>query len=408
MPGWAGRAAFLALCIATSATAQNVGNLGQAFESAWARQPEARAASLRQDAATAGLDSSSRWFAEPPSLELSLKTDQLNQDRGSREYEAGVALPLWLPGERAGTRALAETETLVLDARLAAARLHTAGALRDAWWGQAQARIDLSVAKTRLLNIERLAADVARRVKAGDLARADGHQADAAVAAARAEVARAKGAVAEAGRPLRALLGATVVDLTETPEPMPLQETAAAESSHPALRELAELAEASRRARQLASLQTRANPELRLAATRDRATAGDAWDQTLTMGVRIPFGVASNNRARVATASAEVVEAETRLEQVRLRVRGEIEAARERLESTHAQLAAAEERARLAAESRGFFEKSFRLGETDLPTRLRVELEALDAQHQTARARLEAAAAVSALRQALGLLPEQQ
>jgi cobalt-zinc-cadmium efflux system outer membrane protein len=46
------------------------------------------------------------------------------------------------------------------------------------------------------------------------------------------------------------------------------------------------------------------------------------------------------------------------------------------------------------------------MGETDLPTRLRVELEASDAERQAARARIELAAAVSALRQALGLLPE--
>ena len=75
-------------------------------------------------------------------------------------------------------------------------------------------------------------------------------------------------------------------------------------------------------------------------------------------------------------------------------------------ESARAQMTAAEKRARLAQESRGFFEKSFRLGETDLPTRLRIELEATDAKRQAALARLDQAAAISSLRQALGLLPE--
>ena len=61
---------------------------------------------------------------------------------------------------------------------------------------------------------------------------------------------------------------------------------------------------------------------------------------------------------------------------------------------------------RLARESRGFFDKSFRLGETDLPTRLRIELEAIEAEQAFARARIDAAAAVSGLRQAMGLLPQ--
>jgi cobalt-zinc-cadmium efflux system outer membrane protein len=81
-----------------------------------------------------------------------------------------------------------------------AVRLRTAGEVREAWWSLALARIDLETAEARRQNAERLAADVARRVKAGDLSRADGHQADAAVAGAVAEVARSRGALAEAAK----------------------------------------------------------------------------------------------------------------------------------------------------------------------------------------------------------------
>jgi cobalt-zinc-cadmium efflux system outer membrane protein len=86
----------------------------------------------------------------------------------------------------------------------------------------------------------------------------------------------------------------------------------------------------------------------------------------------------------------------------------DLEATRVRVESSRTQLAAAEKRAQLARESRGFFDKSFRLGESDLPTRLRIELEAVEAERQNTRARIDLAAAISALRQALGLLPEQK
>ena len=98
------------------------------------------------------------------------------------------------------------------------------------------------------------------------------------------------------------------------------------------------------------------------------------------------------------------MEAQLAVEQER--IAAEIDAARQREEAARAWLAAAEQRAQLANESRGFFEKSFRLGETDLPTRLRIEGEASEAEREAARARVELAASVSALRQALGLLPE--
>jgi cobalt-zinc-cadmium efflux system outer membrane protein len=74
--------------------------------------------------------------------------------------------------------------------------------------------------------------------------------------------------------------------------------------------------------------------------------------------------------------------------------------------AAQAQLKAAERRAKLALESRTFFDKSFQLGESDLPTRLRIEAEAVEARRQAALSRIEYSASISALRQAAGLLPQ--
>ena len=107
----------------------------------------------------------------------------------------------------------------------------------------------------------------------------------------------------------------------------------------------------------------------------------------------------------VETATIEP-QAQAQLALERERLSAERESARVRVDSSRVQLAAAERRALLARESRGFFDKSFRLGEADLPTRLRIEAEAAEAERQAARARIELAAAISAWRQALGLLPQ--
>ena len=395
----------LATLISAAQAAETPPTLKHAFEAAWARQPEARAAGARRDAVGARRQTADSWLAEPPSLDVSYKTDQLNRDQGSREYEAGLAMPLWLPGERAGQRTLAEVEGAALERQLEAVLLRTAGEVREAWWSLALARIDLETAEARRQNAERLAADVARRVKAGDLSRADGHQADAAVAGAVAEVARSRGALAEAVKRLRSLTGGAVQgSISDATESTPTQVNAGV--AHPLLKELDARVETARAARALAGVQNRANPELRLAATRDRANSGEAWSDTLTLGVRIPFGSDSRQRARVATAAAEKTEAEAQLAVEQERIAADIDAARQGKEAARARLDATEQRAQLANESRGFFDKSFRLGEADLPTRLRVETEATEADRQAARARIELAAAVSAWRQALGLLPQ--
>lgn len=383
-------------------------NLRQVFDAAWARQPEALALQARREAARARQKAAQAWTPEPAALELSNKTDRLNRNQGVRELEVGVAVPLWLPGERSKSAALADAEEAAIESRASAAQLRVAAAVRDAWWQWQRARIEAESARDQLDNTRRIAADAARRTRAGDLARADQHQAEGAVAAAESGLAQAEAALAAARQQLRALAGrapAATESAGAAIEPDP--GTASAETdAHPVLQELRDRAAVAEGSAALAAAQSRANPELMLATTRDRGAFGESSQQTLTLGLRIPFGGGPRHDARSASARAEATEAQAQLALERERLGAERETARVRVDASRTQLAAAERRATLARESRGFFDKSFRLGETDLPTRLRIEAEAAEAERQAARTRIELAAAISAWRQALGLLPQ--
>ncbi len=385
--------------------------LQQAFDIAWARQPEAQSLDIRREATDARRRTAEAWTAEPPSLELAGKTDQVIKNEGAREYVAGISLPLWLPGERSRLGSLAEAESKAVTSRATAAQLSTAAAVRDAWWLWQRARGEQALARERLNNAQRLAGDVAHRVKAGDLAKSDLHQAEGAAATAEVALAEADAALAASIQQLRAITGALPADgAANSPETVPAvpADFTTLDAAHPAVAELFDRAEVARRAADLASVQTRNNPELVLATTRERGGFGDAYQQTVMLGVRIPFGSDSRNRAKVGLARAEAIETEGQLRLERERLAADLEATKVRVESARTQLAAAEKRARLARESRGFFDKSFRLGESDLPTRLRIELEAAEAERQAGRARIDLAAAISALRQTMGLLPEQK
>lgn len=408
--------------VAPAAVAAPGSPLARAFAAAWERQPLAAALPQRQDAARAQREAADSLLAQPPSLDLSTRTDRYNRDRGAREVETGIALPLWLPGEKDGARALADARKEALDARALAARLQLAADLRTAWWVWQQAGQDQQVAQARADNAARLAADVERRMKAGDLSRADLNQAQGAQAAAQAALAESRVAALAAARRLQSLTGQPPrpADGPLQTEPEPAadaqptaladeDETAAegaAATGHPLLQDLAQRSAVSRRALELASRQTRANPEIAISTRRDRSAAGEMTDQTWALALRLPFSSTPRNQARIAEANADLIEAETQLRLERQRLAQEGETARAQLDAARLQLAAAETRARLAAENRGFYDKAFRLGEADLPTRLRIELEAFEAERQALRSRIQAAAALSQLRQALGLLPE--
>lgn len=383
-------------------------SLQQAFAAAWARQPEAQSLSLRQQAAEAERSAAERWIAAPAALELSSEGDQLTDQQGSREHALGLALPLWLPGERSRSAAVAAAEADVVASRAAAAQLRTAAQVRQAYWNWRRSQLEQALADERLQTTRQLAADVARRVAAGELARADQHQADAAVALAEGEQAMASADAAGAALRLQGLTGVLPHGQhARDGEPLPADDAGApALARHPELTALRDQAARARSAADLARVQTRANPELTLSTRRSRELAGDPYDQSIALGLRIPLGSAASNRARQASAQAEALEAEVQLQLQRARLLAARDAAQQRLAATRRLCQVAEQRARLAEESRGFFARAFRLGEADLPTRLRIELDAGQARRQAELAHLEQAAAVSSLRQALGLLPE--
>ncbi|MES2532360.1 MAG: TolC family protein [Pseudomonadota bacterium] len=381
--------------------------LKQAVEAALARLPQTHAADVRRDAAAARLSAAGSWTPEPIALELSAKSDRLQTDQGDREWVAGIAAPLWLPGQRDGTIAVADAARTAIDSQLDAVRWRAAATVREAWWAVQGAREAQRTAQSRVDHAQQLAADVTRRVRAGDLSRADQHQADGALAAAQAEFALAQSAASRAAQSLRALTGlpvATALDVRG--EAVPALAADAALLAHPALRELADKAEVARRTRDLAGIEKRANPELTLATSRERGGAGEPYARALTIGVRIPFGSSDRHAARLAEASADQTEAEIALMAERERIAADIASARDQLAAAEVVAKAAARRAVLAREARGFYEKSFRLGETDLPNRLRIDLEDMEAERQSARARVDLSAATSQLRQALGLLPE--
>lgn len=410
---------LLALAASGAAADPASTTLKQAFEAAWQRQPEALSKQMRQDAAAAQQQAATRWTAEPVALELSTKTDRLNQNLGRDETVAGISIPLWLPGERTRTGAVAEAQARAANSRVRAAQLRTASQVREAYWAWQRARMDHGLAGELLGHAQQLAKDVAKRVRAGDLARADQHQADGALASAEVTLAEATGALAGAAQRLQALSGQVPQGTATVPsgvriggaigaEPVPALpgDSATLVATHPIVAELQDSADVAQRSAELAYVQTRANPELTLATSRDRGQLDEVYQHSITLGIRIPLGSSSRNQAKRASAQADAIEA---LAQVRLeseRLQGEVEAARVGLVSAQTQFDAAQRRALLARESRVFFQKSFQMGETDLPTRLRMEREAMDAERQAARAGIDLAAAQSALRQTMGLLPE--
>lgn len=152
----------------TDAAPGGAASLKEVFETAWQRQPEARALQSRRDAAQAQAKAAGLLSPEAPSLEISQRSDRTTGNNGAREAEIGIAAPLWLPGQRAASAELAQAEISFVERRVLASQLRLASSVRDAWWSWQRARVDAELAREQLTNARRLAADVAKRTQAGD------------------------------------------------------------------------------------------------------------------------------------------------------------------------------------------------------------------------------------------------
>lgn len=393
----------------------NKRELKSLYEIAWERQPESKSYQFRVDAALAKQKIASSFLASPASIEIAQKTDRANSNQGASETIAGLGIPLWLWGERANSIGLADAEYKRLLSQYLLIQLKVAAEVRDAYWSYKRSSVELDLANGRFQNAKALSFDVEKRFRAGDLSRADLHQANGALANAEASLAEAQANFINAEQKVRSLLGVGMVEksiktglLNQLAEPIPKvpDNLSSLDFNLPVVAALLDQLEVAKKAVSLAKAQTRLTPELQLLTTRGRDVYGVPFQQSITLGIRIPFGSDSRYQNKLATTTAEMVEAESQLALERERTLSNIESSVLLVKTARLKADSSEKRAVLANETRSFFEKSFRFGETDLPTRLRIELEASDASRQAAVAKINYAVAISNLRQALGLLPE--
>lgn len=377
-------------------------SLAGALDAAWARHPQAAAFAARDEEARARAEVAAGFTPGPPALSLSSLNDRLNRNRGKQEWEAEMAVPLWLPGQQAAREAEAESAAAEVAARRAALRLQIAGEVREAWWTLANARHARELAQRRAQTARALDEDVQRRYRAGDLARIDANLAQGERLAAAAEAIEAEAALLSAGQSWR--------NLTGTAAPSALAEEGATGAREPAEDhpQLAAAAAAARtaRSRQRVAEETRRDaPEFAVRVVRERGDFSEPYANMIGVKLTIPFSSGPRVRQENAAARAEASQADAELARARHRLQLDVERARLDLAAAGRQFAMARERRALAADNLQLAEKSFALGEADLTTLLRVRAAAFEAETFLNRQQVAHAAAQSRLKQTLGVLP---
>ena len=403
--------------IANAAIAQTAGQhskpsdsptLRQALDAAWQLSPSARAESNRRSELAARDRAVSSWISGSPAVGIAHRTDRLNRNEGFREYEAEVEFPLWNPGVRAATQADVSAQRVGFEGQFNAAKLKLAGELRVAAASIAIARVERNLNQRKLQDANVLVQDISRRVKVGENARVDALQAQVVMQQAQAALAQAEGQLNRTQNQWRGLTGlATAPALDEPLANLAGSQTVAASGSseHPALRHAQAQVGSVQAKLALVDADRRDPMSVGVGVGRERSVFAAPGETKLRIALRIPLGGEDRNAPKSAAARAELDAAQAELDALQRQVPAEIAAATSELNAARAAQTAASERNRLSNEVQTLIAKSWRLGDSDLPTRLRADNEQFEASLALARATIDVQRAIANLNQANGILP---
>jgi len=399
----AGAGAQTPLPAATNAAAaQQAPSLRVALAAAWALSPAARSTDSRRAGIEALERAASSWINGSPSALLAQRSDRFSNNAGFREYEAELELPIWSPGVRGAARRELAAQRLAFEPRQVAEQLKLAAEVREAAAGLALARSESELATRKHSEAHILAQDVERRVKAGDSARVDALQARSQLAQAASAQAQADLALARQQHQWLALTGLAAAALLD--ETVPSGKPVVS-PDHPAVLAAQTRVQAAQAKLELSETDRRDPMAVGLGVTRERASFGAAGETSLRLALKIPLGTDARNAPRIAAARAELDAAQAERDAAQRQVQGEQASAIAELEAARRTQAAMAERARLGTEVQDLVARAYRLGESDLPTRLRADSEKFEAELSLARARVGLQRAISRLNQASGLLP---
>lgn len=376
--------------------------LREAVQAAYERNPRRQEIQAREAEVRALRDRAGSLIADSPVLEGGYRTDRVGSGDGYRQWEAGVVLPLWRPGQRDAAQTLATRADDGVEAGRAALMLRVAGEVRERIWAAALMKNNLDLARQEWETALALEGDVRRRVELGELAKTDLMLAqDATLTKHRAHL-RAQVDLDNALQRYRAFTGLQRLPRRRGETPVALD---ALPQDHPRLREAAAQVQ---RAGAEAKLLRRAGggaPELFVGSDNERDDSQGDYSNRLALSLRLPIGTATHTGPVRAAAQRARARARARYEGLRRdlavafdQAAREVVSARQELDVAQRQNAIAQENLRLAR-------VAFDVGETDLVGLFRVQRLAFAALRRVKELRIMRQRSIARFNQAAGRLP---
>lgn len=371
-------------------------------EAAYARSPRQSVLTAGNSLAAAREVQASSTLPGAPALLARHQNDVIGSGRNQVEWEAGLEIPLWLPGQRAAREVVAQEVRSGLEAGQKGLKLAVAGQVRDAVWDVEMNRNATALAETRLKTAQSLQADVEKRWKAGELAKTDTLLAQNETLQAQTQWLRAAAELKHAEHRYWMLTGLKQLPLSANES---LATQTGINDNHPLLAEEAARVELARSERNLVQTERRENPQLSLNARHERGAFDSEFNSSIGLSLRIPLDAEVRAAPLLASAEMALGEAMSRHGQQQLNLQAAQHEAEHNLEVTREELGIIESQYKLTQENLRLARKAFDLGESDLVSLLRVQALARETEAALVNRRIQLNWDIARYNQAVGVLP---
>ena len=366
------------------------------------RNPKIDVIKARLAHADAQLKSTDSLWSSDPSFSINNYNDVIMSNNGLQEWEAGVEMPIWLPGQKTARQKTAQMELQAVNASASVLELELAGVVRELLWSIALSQNHVSLAEQEWKTVQQLAHDVEKRVKLGDLAQSD-------LILAKQESLSKEAVFHQAQQEF--LLAQHRYDLITGLVEIPanFSETATTELSiddeHPALQEARDKVANQNALRDQVKIEKRGNPSLFVGTRHERGTSNEDFTNAISLSFTMPFGTSAYTTPKITAAEVSLSEARSDMELLYRDLNIALQDADRELHVAQEQYEFAKRNNDLAQRYLELSRKAFALGETSLIELIRIQAQAFASERNLHQRQLEIGLRTARLNQAKGIIP---
>lgn len=376
-------------------------NLADLTEKVYQRLPgktgESKYEQLRQanDAVTETL------FSAPAIANLSHYNDAIGSSDGFQEWEGGVDLPLWLPGQKQTQQDLSDKIAAELPAYQQQLKLQASGEVRQLLWQVKLAEVQLEQSTIAWQTAEKLEQDVENRVKAGDLPTTE-------QLLASSNTLEALSKKADAAALLKQQLDTYTLITGETALPSVVSEDVAVttdwQQTHPQLLLQDQVIARLQAEMGVAQFDAAVNPNLSVGVRRERGDFDEKFNNSLGLGISFAFDDSRYSQPAIAKAGAELADAQVARQALLRQLNTRLLTRQQQLASTQEQLALVTKQDATTQQYYQLQKRAFDLGELNLIDLLRSQMLANSSQSRKRELEVQIQQNKAALNQAFGVI----